>query len=169
MKQKYLILFSLSGLVLSCDQLTKHFVHSTMTLETVRSIIPGFFSLSYTRNNGFAFGLLQKAPASLQEVFFIGVPIFALILIILIFIKLQDDQILTSVALTTILAGATGNLIDRLQHGYVIDFMDFHLKEVFHFPPFNIADCSIIIGVAIMFFNTLRLEKHSFPKPEKTT
>lgn len=155
MKQKYLILFSLSGLVLCCDQLTKHFVHTRFVLNEPKVLLGSFLSLIYTRNNGFAFGLLQKAPQSLQEVFFIGVPVFALILIVLIFIKLQDDQILTSVALTTILAGAIGNLIDRLQHGFVIDFLDIHFRDVFHFPPFNIADCSIIIGVAIMFANTL--------------
>lgn len=163
MKKKYLILFSLSGLVLSCDQLTKHLVHARFELNQVFSLIPGLLSIVYTRNNGFAFGMLQKAPPSLQEVFFIGVPIFALILIVLIFIKLQDDQILTSVALTTILAGAIGNLIDRLQHGFVIDFLDFHLGDYFHFPPFNIADGSIIIGVTIMFLNTLMVDRR--PRP----
>lgn len=168
MKQKYLILFSLSGLVLSCDQLTKYFVHSTFELNERITVIPSLFSLIYTRNNGFAFGLLQRAPESMQEVFFIGVPVFALILIVLIFIKLQDNQILTSVALTTILAGAVGNLVDRLQHGFVIDFMDFHFRDVFHFPPFNIADCSIIIGVIIMFINTLMLDRHGPASAEKT-
>lgn len=159
MKQKYLILFSLSGLVLCLDQLTKHWVIGRFPLNEGHTLIPGLVSLIHTRNNGFAFGLLQKAPPALQDVFFIGVPVFALILIILIFIKLQDDQVPTSVALTTILAGAIGNLIDRLQYGYVVDFLDIHVKELFHFPPFNIADCSIIIGVILMFVNTLKTEK----------
>lgn len=167
MKQKYLILFSLSGLVLCCDQITKLFVHSTFQVNEAITVIPSFLSFVYTRNNGFAFGLLQKAPPSLQEVFFIGVPVFALILIVLIFIKLRDNQILTSVALTTILAGAVGNLIDRLQHGFVIDFMDFHFQNRLHFPPFNIADCSIIIGVLIMFVNTLMLDKNKALPAEK--
>lgn len=161
MKQKYLILFSLSGLVLCLDQLTKHWVISRFSLNVSHSIVPALFSLVHTHNNGFAFGLLQKAPPSLQDVFFIGVPVFALVLILLIFIKLQDDQVLTSVALTTILAGAVGNLIDRLQYGYVVDFLDFHLQDYFHFPPFNIADCSIIIGVLLMFVNTLISEKQA--------
>jgi len=161
MKQKYLILFSLSGLILCLDQLTKHWVISRVALNEPRNLIPSFISLLHTRNNGFAFGLLQKAPPSLQDVFFIGVPVFALVLILLIFIKLQDDQLLTSVALTTILAGAIGNLIDRAQYGYVVDFLDIHLGEFFHFPPFNIADCSIIIGVVLMFVNTLISEKQA--------
>jgi len=162
MKQKYLILFSLSGLVLSLDQLTKHYIHSTFALNEGFSVLESFLRLTYTRNNGFAFGLLQKAPASMQDIFFIGVPIFALILIVLIFIKLQDNQLLTSIALTTILGGAVGNLIDRLQYGYVIDFIDVHWKESLHVPTFNVADCSIIVGVIIMFINTLLQEE-----PEK--
>ena len=91
----------------------------------------------------------------MQEVFVIGIPIFALILIVLIFIKLNDGQMLTSLVLTSILGGAVGNLIDRIQYGYVVDFVDLHFGESFHFPPFNIADCSILVGVAIMSYTTL--------------
>jgi len=158
MKRKYLILFSLSGLVLCCDQLTKHWIHSTFQLNEVRELIPNFLSLIYTRNNGFAFGMLERAPASLQNIFFIGVPVFALILIILIFIKLQDNQMTTSVALTTILGGAVGNLIDRLHFGFVIDMVDFHPFGL-KLPPFNLADASIIVGVSIMFVSTLMQER----------
>jgi signal peptidase II len=159
MKQKYLILFSLSGFILSCDQLTKHLVHSKLAPGVRHWLIPGLMSLSHTRNAGFAFGLLEKVPQSLQEVFFIGIPVFALILIVLIFIKLQDNQMLTSLALTSILGGATGNLLDRIQYGYVIDFLDFHLGSSIKLPAFNIADFAIIAGVALMFYNTLRQER----------
>ncbi len=162
MKQKYLILFSLSGFILSCDQLTKHLVHSKLAIGVRHWLIPGFMSLSHTQNPGFAFGLMQKVPPSLQDVFFIGIPVFALILIVLIFIKLQDNQMLTSLALTSILGGATGNLLDRIQYGYVIDFLDFHLGSSVKLPAFNIADFAIIAGVALMFYNTLKQER-----PEK--
>lgn len=158
MKRKYLILFSLSGLILCADQLTKSLVFDKYPLGTRIPVLRGFFDFVHEHNNGFAFGLLQHAPDSLKEIFFIGVPVFALILIVLIFIKLRDDQMLTSVALTTILGGAVGNLVDRIQHGHVIDFLDFHVAGRFHFPAFNIADCSIIIGVILMFFNTLKQE-----------
>src|SRR3954469_6477927 len=146
MKRKYLILFSLSGLILSLDQLTKQWILEWLP-EGERVVIPGILSLQFARNNGFAFGLLQKAPASLQGIFFIGVPIFALVLIVLIFIKLRDDQILPSVALATILAGAMGNLIDRAQYGYVVDFLRLHAGSQWQLPAFNVADCSIVIGV----------------------
>lgn len=107
-------------------------------------------------NNGFAFGLLKKAPNHLQDIFFIAVPIFALILILLIFIKLRDGQMLTSLALTCILGGAVGNLLDRLKFGFVIDFLDIHYKDTYHLPPLNVADISIVIGVAMMFYGTMK-------------
>lgn len=155
MKRKYLILFSLSGLILACDQLSKHLVRLFVAPGETLPAVPPFLAIVHRQNAGFVFGTLQKIPASLQDVFFIGIPVFALILIVLIFIKLQDDQVLTSVALTTILAGAVGNLIDRIQHGFVIDFVSLRLGEAAALPPFNIADCSILIGVSMMFINTI--------------
>lgn len=159
MKRKYLILFSLSGLVLCLDQLTKFLVQSKLEANETYDLIPGFLTLVHARNNGFGFGLLQKAPIPLQEIFFVAVPVFALILIVLIFIKLRDDQMLTSISLTSILGGAVGNLIDRLQYGFVIDFLKIHWKDSFQLAAMNVADLSIITGVILMFINTLQQEK----------
>ena len=161
MKQRYLILFSLSGLILSVDQLFKHAVQ--MAWQTpqglgtvVHPLIPGFLSGVLKQNNGFAFGLLQHLPLPFQELFFIAVPIFALVLIILIFIKLQDNQMLTSVALTTLFSGAVGNLMDRLKYGYVVDFLQFQFGSKNILPVFNLADISILVGVILMFINALK-------------
>ncbi len=160
MKRRYLILFSLSGLVLCCDQLSKHLVRTLYSVGDKKALLPPLIDMFYARNNGFAFGLLQRAPSTLQEVFFVGVPAFAMILIILIFIKLQDNQMLTSIALTTILGGAVGNLLDRLHFGYVVDFISIHFGS-YRLPPFNIADASIIAGVLLMFVSQLTQEKTS--------
>lgn len=159
MKRKYLILFSLSGLILCLDQLTKFLVQSKIEPNESIDLIPGFLTLVHARNNGFAFGLLQKAPVPLQEIFFVAVPVFALILIVLIYIKLRDDQLLTSISLISILGGAIGNLIDRLEYGFVIDFLKIHWKDSFQLAAINIADLSIITGVVLMFINTLQQEK----------
>jgi signal peptidase II len=158
MKRRYLILFSLSGLVLCFDQWTKHLVHSSMMGEKVVPLLGSVLELQYSLNSGFAFGLLQKAPSTMQDLFFIGVPIFALILIVLIFIKLQDNQMLTSVALTTILGGAVGNLIDRLHYGFVIDFLRIHFGPI-ALPQFNLADVAIVVGVLLMFISTLSQDR----------
>lgn len=156
MKQRYLILFSMSGLILALDQLLKHIVQTRWQLEGEHALIPGILSGILRHNNGFAFGLLQRAPREFQEVFFIAVPAFALVLIVLIFIKLQDNQMLTSIALTTIFSGAIGNLLDRIKYGYVVDFLQLQWQKRQLFPPFNLADISIVVGVALMFINTFR-------------
>jgi len=160
MKRKYLILFSLSGLILTCDQLAKHLVHTFFQLNESRPVFGPFISLTYLRNSGFGFGLFENTSTPFRGAFVVGIPVFALFLILLIFIKLRDNQILTSVALTTILGGAIGNLIDRIKYGYVIDFLDISWSQKFSLPPFNIADCSILVGVAIMFINTLLIERN---------
>ncbi len=159
MKQKYLILFSLSGLVLCVDQLTKFIVRTKLVVNEEFELVPKFVKLVYLQNNGFAFGFLKAAPATLQDIFFIAIPVFALILIVLIFIKLRDDQMATSIALTSILGGATGNLIDRLQYGYVIDFLKIETGGTLKVAAFNVADLSIMTGVILMFVVTLRQER----------
>lgn len=158
MKRKYLILCSLSGVVLCLDQLLKFLVHQRMEEGGSNSLLGGLLALTHVRNMGFAFGSFGKLPASLQDVFFIAIPVFALVLILLIFIKLRDDQMLTSVALTTILSGAVGNLIDRIQYGYVIDVVFLQLRS-WKSGAFNVADISIVVGVALMFLATLLQDK----------
>lgn len=159
MKQRYLILFSLSGLILSIDQLFKQIVLSSWQNQVEKIIVPGFLTGILKQNNGFAFGFLQHAPKQLQEIFFIAVPVFALVLIVLIFIKLQDGQMLTSVALTTIFSGAIGNLLDRIKYGHVVDFLQFQVGKKTVLPPFNIADIAILFGVFLMFVNTFKNTK----------
>jgi signal peptidase II len=155
LKRKYLILFSLSGLIIALDQLTKNLAFLNLVPGEEQPLLGGFLKLTRAHNAGFAFGLIQRAPDSLRDVFFIGIPVFALVLIVMIFIKLQDNQMLTSVALTTLLAGAIGNLIDRVQYGHVLDFLQLDLWG-WEIPPFNIADASIMIGVSLMIWNTFQ-------------
>lgn len=155
MKLKYLILFSLSGLVVALDQLTKNLAYLNLVPGEEIPLVGNLLRLELSRNSGFAFGLILRAPDSVRDVFFVGIPVFALVLIVMIFIKLQDDEMLTSVALTTLLAGALGNLIDRVQYGHVLDILSLRLGS-FEFPPFNLADISIIIGVILMVINTFR-------------
>ncbi len=155
MKRKYLILFSLSGFIVALDQLTKTWALLTLDAGEEITLLGRWLTLVRAQNSGFAFGLIQRAPDSLKDVFFIGIPVFALVLIVLIFIKLQDEQLFTSVALTTLLAGAMGNLIDRVQYGHVLDFIRLEVGG-WALPVFNVADISIFLGVALMVINTFR-------------
>ena len=76
-------------------------------------------------------------------------------MILLIFIKLQNEQMLTSVALSSILAGAVANLVDRIVYGYVIDFIELQWNGNVFLPLFNLADLSILSGVFLMFISTI--------------
>ena len=150
-KKRFLLLFVITVVVLISDQWTKQVVHKNFHWGESRPIIKNFFSLTYVRNTGAAFGFLNRAPAAFREPFFIVVPLIAMAVILLIFIRLKEDQHLMAASLSLVLSGAIGNLIDRLKYGFVIDFLDFHWKEVYHWPAFNIADSCIVVGVAVLF------------------
>ena len=150
MKRKYIILLVLSVFFLIIDQWTKHEIHTRFAWGESKPIVSGLFSLTYVRNSGAAFGILHKAPPHLRDPFFIVVPLIALFVILFLFYRLPDDQWLTAVSLSLILSGAVGNLVDRLRFGYVIDFLDFYIKD-YHWPAFNVADSCIVVGVSILF------------------
>lgn len=150
MKVKYLLLALISVVGIVVDQWTKHLVHTKFAWGESIPVIQNFFSLTYVRNSGAAFGILHKAPSYFREPFFIAVPVVALFIILFLYIKLSDDQKLTATSLSLILCGAVGNLIDRLRFGYVIDFLDFFWKD-YHWPAFNVADSCIVVGVSILF------------------
>ena len=151
---KFLILLVTLPVVLIVDQWTKQIVHARFHWGETVSVIDPFFALTYVRNSGAAFGMLHKAPAWFREPFFVIVPLVALLVILVIFVKLHDRQKWSALALSLIVAGAIGNLIDRLRYGFVIDFLDFHWKEVYHWPAFNVADSCIVVGVGILFIQS---------------
>ena len=151
-KQKYLILLSLAGFIICLDQLTKLWVKANVTEGNVRPLLSWLWATHY-RNKSFAVNLMERLPTTLQNLFFIAVPVFALFLIVLIFIKLQDNQMPTSVALTSILGGAIGNMIDRIQTGPVLDILQIRLGN-WSSAPFNLADLAISLGVIIVFIYT---------------
>jgi len=157
LKQKYLILFSLAGLIICLDQLTKVLVRARLA-DGAQNAWSNWLSITHFRHQGFALSLVQKLPLAIQNLFMIAVPVFALFLIILIFIKLQDNQMLTSIALTSILGGAVGNMIDRFEYGPVMDVLQIHLGS-WKSSPFNLADLAILLGVGIVFMNTLKQQK----------
>lgn len=161
MNKRYLTLLSLSGFIFSLDQCLKYWARYSLTLEDENQFFFSILSFKYIQNKGFIFGLLKQIPQPLRNLFFIGIPVFALVLMCLIFIKLQDEEFLTSLGLSLILSGALGNLVDRIHFGYVIDFLKINAT---FFPPLNVADLSIMAGVTLMFISTLRGPKTSGTK-----
>lgn len=159
MKGKYILLVSLAGLVIVLDQITKLLITGWLEIHQTIQMIPNFLSLTYVRNTGAAFGLLSRAPESFRIPFFIIIPLIALTIIILIFKKTRETEVLMITSLSLILGGAIGNFIDRVRFGYVVDFVDLHWFNKYHWPAFNVADTAIVIGVTLLIFYTLVKEK----------
>jgi signal peptidase II len=154
-KKKYFILMGLTSFIVLFDQLTKFLVHERFRLGESISIVSGYFNLTYVRNTGAAFGIFANASPAFRVPFFALVPIVALVAIAFIFRKIPEADIKLSTALSLVIGGAIGNLIDRLRFGFVIDFLDFHWQYRYHFPAFNVADSAICVGVGILMLDLL--------------
>ncbi|MHB8058385.1 MAG: signal peptidase II [Desulfuromonadaceae bacterium] len=138
------------------DQITKIAIDRSMQLYDSVRIIENFFHITYVRNRGAAFSFLSDASWRLP--FFITVSIIAVLVILIAFRKLRDDQKLAHVSLAMIFSGAIGNLIDRVRLGEVIDFIDVHWYR-HHWPAFNVADSLICVGVFLLAIDMVLEER----------
>jgi signal peptidase II len=139
-------------LVIVLDQITKAIVRSRMELYETIPVIPGFFDLTRVHNTGAAFGMLDGADFPLKGVVMSLVAAAALAGLALYALTLGPEHRLTRTGLAAVVGGATGNLIDRLATGYVLDFFDFFVRG-WHFWAFNVADAAITVGVVLMIFD----------------
>lgn len=153
--RKYLILLSLVGFVVSLDQLTKNAIVNNFKLGDSLAVIASFFNISRVHNPGAAFGLLANLPPEFRDPFFFVVPGATLVVILIVFYKLKENQMISVYALSSIVGGALGNLADRIRLGYVVDFLDFHWNSRWHFPAFNVADAAITLGVGLLITSML--------------
>jgi signal peptidase II len=138
--------------VVVLDQVTKTLILGAFQYGDSRPIT-GFFNIVRAHNTGAAFSFLAGA-SGWQRWFFVGLGAVASVFIVWMLHK-HGEQRLFAWALALILGGALGNVIDRLRHGYVVDFLDFHLGAR-HFPAFNVADSAISVGAALLIFDELR-------------
>lgn len=152
-KWKYLILFVVTSLIIGMDQLTKFWILQRFRLGETLPIVINFFNFTYVQNKGAAFGLMSQADPRFRVPFFIIVPLIALGSIAYVFRKIPDKDVKLALALSLVISGAIGNLIDRLELGYVVDFLDFHWHWGYHFPAFNVADSAICVGVGILMLD----------------
>lgn len=135
----------LSGLaVLGLDQYTKHLVSTHFVLGESRTFIKGFIELTYIHNTGAAWGMLSGKTYIL-----IAVTLAVMAVCIALFVKYAKGSRLMLWALTLVLSGGVGNMIDRVfRDGKVVDFLHFEFFP--SFPVFNIADCAIVVGAVIL-------------------
>ena len=158
MQKKNVIFLLTVAVLLILDQVTKYVIHTGMALHESIPVIPGFFSITYIRNPGAAFGFLAGASPTFRYVFFIGITIAAIGLILHYQRTYVAGALLLTISLGMILSGAVGNLIDRVRFGEVIDFLDVYLGTT-HWPAFNIADSAISVGAFILFIHLIQQKK----------
>jgi signal peptidase II len=137
--------------IVAADQVTKWCVDRWMPLHHSIPVIDGFFSLTYIRNTGAAFGIFAGSAAAFRLPFLIIFSLIAVGFVATMLRRLSDERTGLITALAFIIGGAVGNLIDRVAYGEVIDFLDFYWG-IYHWPAFNIADSFITIGVLVTVF-----------------
>lgn len=145
----------LTLVLVALDQLVKYWAFTTLSVIGTIPILDSVFHLTYVENHGAAFSILQNQ----RWLFLIITPIIMAVIVFVLYKKLIYSKT-GRIGLYFILAGALGNLIDRIWHGFVVDLFDFRL---IHFPVFNVADIYVVCGVALFFYYYLiqheKLEK----------
>jgi signal peptidase II len=153
MKTKY---YLIALLVLISDHLTKWIVRTHMEHGDVIEIIPNYLRLSYVKNSGVAFGLFSEIQSVWKPYLLAGMAAVAVIIILIYSARMPLDRIMLQIGLAITMGGIIGNFADRIFGGYVVDFIEFHIRESFHWPTFNLADSAITIGIALLLIDTVR-------------
>lgn len=146
--RKSKLVVSLTVLILLLDQGTKSLVNQSLRLYQSVPVIDGFFNLTHIRNTGAAFGFLAGEQGGVGSYILMVFSVIAIGFIVVLLRRLPENETALIVSLTLILAGALGNLADRLLYGEVVDFLDVHWRG-YHWLAFNVADSSICIGVGM--------------------
>ena len=160
MLKRFPLVSALVVIILMLDQLTKWLVSSHLAVGQSVYPFPGlapFVAITYVTNTGVSFGLFQNANA-----LFAGVSIVVSVVVVRYLLSLPKERRLVRLALALVLAGAVGNLIDRLRLGYVVDFV-----AVGGWPKFNVADGSIVVGVIVLALTMLLEGRQPPPQADK--
>ena len=149
----------MSVVIIAADQLSKYWAEHILKYD----VVPVFFwfDFSLAHNTGAAFGFLNQA-GGWQHVFFGGLAFIVSVVLVFLIYKLKQHERHLAIAYSLIIAGALGNLIDRIVYQYVVDFIHVFYQS-WHFPNFNIADSVIFIGAMLLFaeaFGRPFLNKH---------
>jgi signal peptidase II len=136
-------------IVVVLDQLTKTLIVARFALGDSLTVTP-FFNIVRAHNTGAAFSILAGA-SGWQRWFFVGLGAVAAVFIVVLLAR-HGGQRLFAWALSLILGGAVGNVIDRLLHGHVVDFIQVHYAG-WYFPSFNVADSAITVGAACLILD----------------
>jgi signal peptidase II len=160
---KYILLLALFALGCNADLATKDWAESILKEDIRVNVVPDLVEFVYVENHAVSFGFLGQIPyhIRLPLIYFLTISIGVLFIFITYSFRKRETTYLIPFIL--ILSGAAGNVIDRIQNGYVIDFIHFYYGNEFDFPVFNIADTLIFIGVALLIYRNLKRSVTTLP------
>lgn len=160
--RKHWIIILTAPLAVLLDQASKLAIHSYFRLYDSAAIIPGYLNIYYARNTGLVFGMFSDRLGAYSTWIFLGITIVALSIIVNLFFRAENKAVLLPLALSLVLSGALGNLIDRLHWGYVVDFIQaFYISQhppyrAHYWPTFNVADMAITAGIILLLIDSFR-------------
>jgi len=163
MQKKYKLLLFIVPIVITLDQITKYWAIVNLKSGKNITVIDGYFNFIYRENKGAAWSFLANTKDSFRIPFFMTVTIGAILLVLFMIYKLKEEQKILQVVFPLIVAGATGNLLDRFTNGAVVDFIDWHIG-VHHWPTFNIADVSLVAAMVLLGLELILTTINDFKK-----
>ena len=146
-KQRITTLVLIAAVIVLLDQVSKYLVVHYLTRQVV--IVPGFLDLVSVYNRGVAFGMFNNGQCIFRTTLLTVLSVAVFIILFFVYLFSKDMTRLSMVALSMIMGGAVGNVIDRIRLGYVVDFIDVFVKNT-HWPAFNVADSAITIGAVLL-------------------
>ena len=153
MKYKY---YLVALLILVIDHATKWIANTALRPRHAIEVIPGYLRLARVYNSGVAFGLFDNSDYFWKPYALGALAVLAVAVILIYSWRIPAERKLLHLSLAIIMSGILGNFIDRIVRGYVIDFIEFHIREVFYWPTFNVADSAITIGIALLLIDALK-------------
>lgn len=142
----------LVAMLVACDQLIKLWALNSLAPVGTMTVLPGILSFTYVENRGAAFGIFT-GQRTLLIILVVAILCGAAWLLLSGKIKGTLDRL----CVLLIISGGLGNLIDRIRHGFVVDYID--INALFSYPMFNLADCCVVVGACLMLVSALRSER----------
>jgi signal peptidase II len=149
-------LFAFAAFIVLLDRLSKEWVSRHVPMDDAITVIPRVFRITHVLNPGAAFSMFNDSPSPGRiRIMLIAFSVLAAVAVFVALMKIGRRLTLTTVALACILAGALGNVYDRVKFGTVIDFLEVHIFS-YHWPDFNVADSAIVIGGLLLLLDAFR-------------
>lgn len=168
MKHRLRLLLTAGLITLAADQVSKYLAITSLGPNTTSGtmlVVDGFAELTYVENPGAAWRAMQRLPVALQRPLLLVVSALAIGALIFLVLTLGEKH---ARPLAWILGGATGNFVDRIFRGHVVDFIQLHWRDVatLRWPSFNLADVAIFLGLGLLLREILRSEAGKRPSSD---